>query len=682
MKPRSEELVQFISRTFLAAVLAITVGLGVLATLFYQRNNDEWWARHGREGSRLAREIQLSALRRALGVADPAVAAKLDSLRRLAQGLPDQKARAARIAAAFAQWDSTSMPVALGQEVSAFLRAEDDLYDERTAAAHRLDRVFIVSTVLAIILLLVTLYLIRRRLLQQANELQAGESRFRTLVESLHPVVFTLGRDMKYDGMFGGQTADNVDTYRQFIGKTAVDILGPERARVHVDAADRALRGETVTYDWSIEGGNSTMHYTNTVSPLRGSTGDIHGVVGINRDVTEQVTRDRALAEAREQLRQAQRLDALGQLAGGVAHDFNNLLTVIMTYAAILEEEAAPESDTARSVEEIRLASERAAALTRQLLAFGRRQMLQPRVIDLNETVRDVERMLRRLLPPDIRFETTLSPGQAMVMADPGQIEQVLINLAINARDAMPDGGALTIETANVDRADEGHGMKGPHVVVTVADTGVGMKPETKARVFEPFFTTKGVGKGTGLGLATVHGIVEQSGGRVSLETEPGRGTTFMIRLPRYVAADAPPAPSTTAAGTRGLGGSETILLVDDNEELRRVVKRMLSRAGYNVVEAASGAAALAHLDRGGRVDLVLTDVMMPEMNGRAVMDAIQQRHRDVRLLLMSGYNYDTALRGMAQRGDVAFIEKPFTAEKLLRRLREVLEPSQDRGAA
>jgi two-component system, cell cycle sensor histidine kinase and response regulator CckA len=268
------------------------------------------------------------------------------------------------------------------------------------------------------------------------------------------------------------------------------------------------------------------------------------------------------------------------------------------------------------------------------------------------------------------------------VMADPGQIEQVLINLAINARDAMPDGGALTIETANVARADEAHGMSAPHVVVTVTDSGVGMKPETKARVFEPFFTTKGLGKGTGLGLATVHGIVEQSGGRISLESEPGRGTTFTIRLPHHAAAFAGPPAAAAGAGTRGLGGTETILLVDDNEELRRVVKRMLSRAGYHVVEAASGTAALAHLDRGGRVDVVLTDVMMPEMNGRAVMDAIRQRHREVRLLLMSGYNYDTALRGMAQRGDVEFIEKPFTAEKLLRRLRDVLEPSQDRGAA
>jgi CheY-like chemotaxis protein len=266
-------------------------------------------------------------------------------------------------------------------------------------------------------------------------------------------------------------------------------------------------------------------------------------------------------------------------------------------------------------------------------------------------------------------------------MADPGQLEQVLINLAINARDAMPEGGHLTISTANVD-ADEGQ-MKGPHVLVTVTDTGTGMKPETKAKVFEPFFTTKGVGKGTGLGLATVHGIIEQSGGRVTLDSELGRGTTFYIRLPRHVGAEDALATTTAAAPSREAGGSETVLLVDDNEELRRVVKRMLSRAGYQVIEAGSGAAALSHLDRGGRVDVVLSDVMMPEMNGRAVVEAIRQRHHDVRVLLMSGYNYDAAVRGMAQRGDVAFIEKPFTAEKLLQKLREVLEPeNHNRGAA
>jgi CheY-like chemotaxis protein len=291
--------------------------------------------------------------------------------------------------------------------------------------------------------------------------------------------------------------------------------------------------------------------------------------------------------------------------------------------------------------------------------------------------------MLRRLLPPDIVFETKLAPALGPVMADPGQLEQVLINLAINARDAMPEGGRLTITTANVDGADEKHSMKGPHVLVTVTDTGTGMKPETKAKVFEPFFTTKGVGKGTGLGLATVHGIIEQSGGRITLDSELGRGTTFHIRLPRHAGGADAATTTTAAAPPREMGGSETVLLVDDNEELRRVVKRMLARAGYQVIEAGNGAAALEHLDHGDRVDLVLSDVMMPEVNGRAVVEAIRQRHRDVRVLLMSGYNYDAALRGMTQRGDVAFIEKPFTAEKLLQKLRDVLKPeTRNRGAA
>ena len=724
MKPRSNELVHFITRTFLAAALAIAVGISVLTAVFYRRANDEWSARRSREASRLARQVEIASLRRlsvlrgfvafggpitaeALGVGDVEIQARLDSLTSFTANSPQQQERANRIATTFARWDSILMPPALQRpdgpvmltvdraratsaemafaplsaEVAAFLETEEREYETRIAAAHRLDWWFVVGVLFALTVILGSLYTLRRRLLAQAHELQASEARFRTLVESLHDVVFTLGHEKRYTGMYGGRSAIEADQYKQFIGKTAIDILGPEQGQPHMEAADRALAGETVTYEWSMGSDSREYFYTNTVSPLRGPDGEIIGVVGINRDVTEQVTREKALAQARDQLRQAQRLDALGQLAGGVAHDFNNLLTVIMTYAAILEEEAEPNSDEARSVEEIRLASERAAGLTRQLLAFGRRQMLQPRAIDLNDTVRDVERMLRRLLPPDITFETSLAPTLGLVMADPGQLEQVLINLAINARDAMPDGGRLSIETVNVDSADERFGMKGPHVLVTVTDTGVGMKPETKAKVFEPFFTTKGVGKGTGLGLATVHGIIEQSGGRVTLDSELGRGTTFYIRLPRYEAVESGAAPLPRTSGTHELRGSETILLVDDNEELRRVVKRMLSRAGYVVVEAPNGTAALAQLER-GRVDLVLTDVMMPDMNGRAVLDVVRQRHRNVRVLLMSGYNFDTALRGMAQRGDVEFIEKPFTAEKLLRKLREVLKPSHNRGAA
>jgi PAS domain S-box-containing protein len=721
MKFRSADLVQFISRTFLAAFIAILVGSGVLLALFYLRNGDEQRATSSREVSRLARQVEIASLRRlavlrghiafgapvtieALGIGDRALASQLDSLLRSAADVPVQRERAQRIVAAFARWDSTLKPPdiqrpgipvlrvdraraeaaesafgPLASDVAAFLATEEQLYDEKTAAAHQLDQVFVGSAFLAMVIILAALYLLRVQLLAQARETTLSETRFRTLVESLHDVVFTLGHEKRYTGMFGS-TAD-AEMYKQFVGKTPVEILGAEQGEVHMNAAERALRGETVSYDWTIAGGSTTIHFTNTVSPLRGPDGDIVGVVGMARDVTDQVTRAHELADAREQLRQAQRLDALGQLAGGVAHDFNNLLTIIMTYAEILKEDAEPGSDNARSIDEIRLASDRAAALTRQLLAFGRRQVLQPRATDLNETVREVESMLRRVLPPDVIVGTNLSSSLGLVMADPGQIEQVLINLAINARDAMPDGGHLTFGTANVDRTDERSGMKGPHVVVTVTDTGTGMSPETKARIFEPFFTTKGLGKGTGLGLATVHGIVEQSGGRVTLDSAVGRGTVFHIRLPVHVPTTA--ASPTAETGTDpALGGSETILLVDDNEELRRVVKRMLSRAGYDVVEAASGAAALAHLDRGGRVHLVLTDVMMPDMNGRAVVEAVRQRHRAVRLLLMSGYNYDQALRGMAQRGDVDFIEKPFTAETLLRRLRDLLELSSNRGAA
>jgi signal transduction histidine kinase/ActR/RegA family two-component response regulator len=726
MNPRRDKLVQFISRTFLAAVVAIAVGSGVLVTLFYERGTDESWVRHSRETTRLAREVEIASLRRlsilrghaafggpltaeALGVADRRTHAQLDSLHHLTQDAPAQQARADRIDAAFARWDSILMPPALQRldgsamltvdraqissaevafapisaEVAAFLETEEHLYDGRVAAAHRLDRLFLGAVLFAVVVVLAALFLLRDRLLSQAQELQVGETRFRTLVESLHDVVFTLDRDMRHTGMFGGGVNGNPGgVSEQYIGKTAVEILGPEVGRIHVEAADRALHGESFSYDWTMDAPEGRHNYNVTVSPLRDPQGEITGVVGINRETTEQVARDKALADAREQLRQAQRLDALGQLAGGVAHDFNNLLTVIMTYAAILQEEAESGSDDARSIDEIRLASERAAELTRQLLAFGRRQMLQPRAIDLNQTVREVERMLSRLLPPDIVFETHLAPSLGLVNADPGQIQQVLINLAINARDAMPEGGRLTIETVDVDGPDEKHGMKTPHVLITVSDTGTGMKPETRAKVFEPFFTTKGVGKGTGLGLATVHGIIEQSGGRITLDSELGLGTTFFIRLPRQGQVAALASSSAPAPSSREAGGSETILLVDDNEELRRVVKRMLTRAGYAVAEASNGVSALAYLDQGGQADLVLSDVMMPEMNGRAVHDAIRQRHPDVRLLLMSGYNSDTALRGMAQRGDVAFIEKPFTAETLLGKLREVLEPAGKSGAA
>ncbi len=674
MKQRSDELVRFISRTFGAVTAAIVVGMGVFLALFYQRGSDEEWARHSREVSRMARDIEILSLGRestlrghivfgepispeALGLGAPATAALLDSLRRLTAEVPSQRARADLIASAFARWDSTLQPgrvlrpgdaarLSVGRDavtasepvyrsiavqVDSILVSEARRYRARIEAARRIDRVMGGSAVVALAIMLLSLFLIRRRLLAQAYDqavsagaldlrnaqlidqtgqmermidaLQASETRFRSLVDSLHDVVFTVGPDKRFTGMYGGSRPLDANGVDINVGKTAAEVLGPELGREHMDAAERALAGETLTYDWSYGPLGEMHYYETTVSPLRGRAGEIRGAVGLNREITEQVLRDKALSDARDQLRQAQRLDALGQLAGGVAHDFNNLLTVIMTYAAILQEDAPPDSDAWRSIDEIRLASERAAALTRQLLAFSRRQVLQPRAMDLNSTVRDVERMLRRLMPPDIAFETTLDPDLGTVMADPGQIEQVLVNLAINARDAMPDGGRLTISTANVDEsAADGTSstLSGPHVLVTVRDTGTGMSAETIARIFEPFFTTKGFGKGTGLGLATVHGIIEQSGGpsRAS-RARRGSGTSFYFRLPRLAEPLAnPPADSPPVNEFRG---SETILLVDDNEELRRVVKRMLARAGYRVLEAANGVGGAGDSSTAGR---------------------------------------------------------------------------------
>jgi signal transduction histidine kinase/CheY-like chemotaxis protein len=506
------------------------------------------------------------------------------------------------------------------------------------------------------------------------DALQISEGRFRSLVDSIHDVVFTLGPDMRYTGLFGG--GRDLRALKNYIGQTAVEILGPEVGKNHTEGFEQAFRGEPVTFGWALPVAGDSRYFTTTMSPLRGPHGDIIGVVGINRECTDQVKRDQALAEARDQLRQSQRLDALGHLAGGVAHDFNNLLTVILTYAGILLDDVAPGTDQWKSVEQIKDASEQAADLTRQLLAFGRRQVLQPRAIDLNETVGEVEKMLRRLLASNIRLEITLAPNLGLVMADPGQIEQVLVNLAINARDAMPDGGRLSITTMNIDLNGsyldpDAQALQGPQVMITVVDTGVGMSPEVVSRVFDPFFTTKDAGKGAGLGLASVHGIIEQSGGRIRVYSEPGRGSTFKIYLPRMMAA----AQGASAQQTTDFSGSETVLLVDDNEGLRRGVRRMLERAGYKVHEAANGVAALAHLDRGAHVDVVMSDVMMPELGGRGVADAVLQRHRSVKVLLMSGYNYDMALHGMAERGDISFIPKPFTADKLLRKLREVLGP-------
>ncbi|HKE90050.1 MAG TPA: response regulator [Gemmatimonadales bacterium] len=406
-----------------------------------------------------------------------------------------------------------------------------------------------------------------------------------------------------------------------------------------------------------------------TIAPVKDESGTITNFVAIQEDVTE----TRSL-EA--QLRQAQKMEAVGRLAGGVAHDFNNLLTVITSYSQLLLEEMATADPRRADLEEIQRAATGAAALTRQLLAFSRQQVLEPRVLSLNDVVSAAGKMLHRLIGEDVSLQLTLAPDLGNVKADPGQIEQVIMNLAVNARDAMPDGGKLTIETANIDldasyAAQHGVVAPGPYVLVTVTDTGCGMDEPTKARLFEPFFTTKEIGKGTGLGLATVYGIVKQSNGYIWVYSELGHGTSFKVYLPRVgdVAA-----ASTEARPFFTNGGTETILLAEDASGVRAVAQEILNRLGYTVLVASDGHAALelaaASTDA---IHLLVTDVIMPEMSGRQLADRLKHHRPDLKVLFVSGYTDDAIVRhGMLEPG-IAFLQKPFTPQALARKVREVL---------
>jgi two-component system cell cycle sensor histidine kinase/response regulator CckA len=387
-------------------------------------------------------------------------------------------------------------------------------------------------------------------------------------------------------------------------------------------------------------------------------------------DVTE-----KTLLQA--QLVKAQKMEAVGQLAGGVAHDFNNLLGVIAGYSELLIRELPPDTRERKRAEEIKRASDRAAALTRQLLAFSRRQLLQPKVLDLNEVVAEVEKMMRRLISESIQIVTVATANLGKVRGDAGQIEQVIMNLAINARDAMPSGGRLVIETGNIE-LDETYvrthpeARPGPHVMLAVSDTGHGMDAKTMARIFEPFFTTKEEGKGTGLGLATVYGIVHQSGGTVNVYSEPGRGTTFKVYLPRI---EGDVATEAGAAVVAAPGGMETVLLVEDAEALRLLVRELLENAGYTVLDADSPDKALSMVDSmRGPIHLLLTDMVMPRMNGQELARRIAALKPEARVVFMSGYS-DQAMgdQGTLEPGAL-FLQKPFTVDALLKIIRHALD--------
>ncbi len=467
-------------------------------------------------------------------------------------------------------------------------------------------------------------------------------------------------------------------TAERIFGWNSKEVLGrflpfvPEEKQAQSRALiEDVLRGEVVAGVEALQKrkDGSSLNVSISAAPLRDAEGKVIGIEALVADITER-------KQLEEQLRQSQKMEAIGQLAGGVAHDFNNLLTVIMGFNALVLEHLDSDNPSRERLTEVQKAGERAASLTRQLLAFSRRQVLQPQVLDLNAIVANTEKMLQRLIGEDVDLVTHLGPELGQVKADPGQIEQVILNLAVNARDAMPQGGKLTIETASVELDDayaHSHvGVKrGPYVVLAVSDTGCGMDAETQKHIFEPFFTTKE--KGTGLGLATVYGIVKQSDGHTCVYSEPGRGTTFKVYLPRLEEVSRAVEPNRVAAEVAH--GSETILMVEDEEAVRALVRGVLKANGYTVLEASGPDDVSKILKRHqAPIHLMLTDVVMPQMSGRKLAEHLVSSHPEMKVLYMSGYADRTiAHHGVLEQG-MAFLQKPFTPGALVRKVREVLE--------
>jgi signal transduction histidine kinase/CheY-like chemotaxis protein len=407
-------------------------------------------------------------------------------------------------------------------------------------------------------------------------------------------------------------------------------------------------------------------------NPFKDENGQTLGFEMIAEDVSER----RALEE---QLRQSQKMEAIGRLAGGIAHDFNNLLTVIKGYSELMLDELDSADPLGTEVDEIKKAADRAASLTRQLLAFSRQQVLAPKVLDLNSVVGNMDKLLRRLLGEDIDLFTVLEPGLGRVKADPGQVEQVIMNLAVNARDAMPQGGKLTIETSSVD-LDENYARDhvsvkpGSYVMIAVSDTGMGMTEKVKSRIFEPFFTTKEIGKGTGLGLSTVYGIIKQSGGYIWVYSELGIGSTFKVYLPAIDAPAEIPCGSSQQPVRRG---SETVLLVEDEDGVRALMRQVLHKHGYNVLEARHGGEALLTCERhSGKIDLLLTDVVLEQMSGRELAERLLKVRPEMKVLYVSGYADDAIVHHGVLNAGTAFLQKPFTTEALARKIRYVLDGS------
>jgi two-component system, cell cycle sensor histidine kinase and response regulator CckA len=465
------------------------------------------------------------------------------------------------------------------------------------------------------------------------------------------------------------------------------ELLRVNFGEVYANAAERerllARHGEAGTaqrieLEWKRKDGTRIWVDVN-VHSIRDERGEplFEGFV---QDTTERHRGEDERHALEQQLAQSQKIEAVGQLAGGIAHDFNNLLTAITGYTELLLSSLAADDPLRSHAEQVRRSAQRAASLTQQLLAFSRRQVLEPKTLNLNEVISGIEEMLRRLIGEHIELRTRRAPDLWPVRADPGQLEQAIMNLVVNARDAMPGGGRLSIETGNaeLDPAYAGAHMPiepGDYAMVAVTDSGTGMTPEVRGRLFEPFFTTKGQGKGTGLGLSTTYGIVKQSGGYIWCYSEPGKGTTFKIYLPR-ADVDAVPAPPTSPIPAAPLlPVHETILLVEDEPEVRSLVQRLLKMQGYSVVAAANPEEALAIIrDFKGQIDLMVTDVVMPGMSGRQLAERLAKILPNLKVLFVSGYTDDAIVHHGILDPGTAFLQKPFTPQALARKVREVIE--------
>jgi|HubBroStandDraft_4_1064222.scaffolds.fasta_scaffold28052_2 two-component system cell cycle sensor histidine kinase/response regulator CckA len=509
-----------------------------------------------------------------------------------------------------------------------------------------------------------------KALLRSEEALRRSERLFRAIVETSPDAVSLLDRDGTF--LYASPTAAKLAgrTGSDMVGLSVFDLIAPEDLEVYKERWNECIEqpGVRLQHEFRMVMQDGSARHRESLRINHLNDPNLRAVVSLVRDVTER-------RHLEDQLRQSQKMEAIGTLAGGVAHDFNNLLSVILGYSELLLS-GMPEKDPMRAdLEEIRDAGKHASSLTGQLLAFSRKQVLSPRVINLADVVAGMDRMTRRLIGEHIELVTLTQDSVGNVLADPGQMEQVLLNLIVNARDAMPRGGKLVVETADVD-IDSRHAVSlaiapGPCVLVAVSDSGSGMDRATLSRIFEPFFTTKAE-RGTGLGLATVFGIVRQSGGSISVYSEPGRGTTFRVYLPR---TDAMADPTPQSAPPAAVRGTETILLVEDADAVRHLAHELLRRQGYQVLEAHHpGEALLVAEQHPTPIDLLLTDMVMPKMTGRELAGRLAAQRPTMKVLYMSGYTENTVVRNGVLEPGTAFLAKPITPDALLSKVRETLD--------